>query len=592
MFKRSFLPWLVILCVLVPINVYGEESIEVVEENVEITEKKDNVEEENIEAVEEDSVIDNNTPLLYDKALEGIISTIFERESFLYPLIYTEDIFDKYVDEDKLGTEINRNDFIQLYVNIENDLTYLYKTETNLDIHGIFSDVEGFSEEELKGINQVYRYNIMHGDCHKLNPNSIMTEGQLEIVLDRIMHIEDIDLGNQPYFDKIKFLFDEPVCEKLLESYDLDVDSISSFLLIEDVNSIFNNKLGIICNYCLSDYLDYREFLHIINSYFSNKLFYYDEELDKFIYYLEDNDIISKEFVGYCNSKLDSYVPVGEIVYIKDKLDTNLEILENLTDLPDYEMTLEVSQGFLRNEYSLINENKECIEYFSKFNMSYSNGSTMLSLALHESQHEASAKKSGCFKDRAFRGNMSGVIYWSRRPSTYYYYNFLQNEWFSLKNTTVPMSYSTYNKLSQGLKNSSSLFKFYAASDMELSNLYGIYGLLQEYTSYTLELHYNYQLYSYGYISKAHLKTALRSAVVMETLVVEYLKNYMTINKEDCEELLMNADLIFYINQNTKFINNIIENTSVSNGMVTGELANWWTENIGGSNSSKNLEEI
>lgn len=25
--------------------------------------------------------------------------------------------------------------------------------------------------------------------------------------------------------------------------------------------------------------------------------------------------------------------------------------------------------------------------------------------------------------------------------------------------------------------------------------------------------------------------------------------------------------------------------------MITGELANWWTENIGGSNSSKNIEK-
>lgn len=545
----------------------------------------------------ENSDVKNNENIndfvTYKDALESVVSTIFQRDSFFYELNNVEKVISEYQDEIENEKFITRLEFIKLYTEIENRFNYEYNTDTVINICEIFKDLDNYSPESLKSISQVYRYEIFMGSGLNFNADDFLTNEQLEIVIDRIKNIETLMLGNQGYFKNISFFFDLDACNELLSNFKgsglVEYDSIYSNIKVKDIEKIFlkeendfyGDKIQILLGngYKLEDYLDYKGLFIILNSYFKDCLFIEDVESKKFICKI-DNSIISEEFVGYVNSKLLTYVPIGEVLYVKRDLDSGLNILDELETLENYEITSDIFELFFKNELKILEDGKECVEYFTKFDTDVFGNNVALSLALHECQHELSAKKSNCFLHRDFiDSDGGGVIWWSHRPNTFYYYDFLRDSWVDLDYLYVPTTYNIYLNLSNDLKDSSSLFKYYGSGSNEISNKYGIYGLLQEFASYALEFDYNYHLYSYGYSHEGNVKNKLKRVLIFDIFIHEYLEDLKEKNNFAYNTLMKDMDFVYFFNQTNEYILKVSQQEEIYN-LLDDRIKNWVNENL------------
>lgn len=209
---------------------------------------------------------------------------------------------------------------------------------------------------------------------------------------------------------------------------------------------------------------------------------------DAFLYPAGDSMWMSADEWAYFVDHIDTLIRRSSVLIVLMRTQQCEDFLR-ARHIPDtYERYKEVVDAFYPEFSDFVDENREAVEFWIKpfsptGNQSYIK--TYFSTLLHELQHEISAKKSNTFDRRAVVNN-SWAVY-SRKPSTYYYYNVAQKEWVSIDPISVPASSSMIDPSTPEAMKNTMLYELYYSGNSS-SNNWGLYGLLLEFASSEITL--------------------------------------------------------------------------------------------------------
>lgn len=487
----------------------------------------------------------------FDLALEKILETIIERDSIVLNFENKEkmknNLMSEYIDSfDILSEEtMDRKTFVDLYVKIEKYLNpQIFKDIVLIDIKGIFNDIENLNEEQLYNISETYRLGIISGYNNHFYPNKELSIGELDSILRNIKSINEKKVTD---YDK-NVNYSEYYIKKLIEESENLVYPLESLYSPLNYKIASSEYVGVIRLGSIDSKITRKTFLSLLNQFFGGNFLEYDENKKRFNYFLGDNFIIDSDYIDYCNYRLDEYITLGEGLYFRNKLQEYLKDLESFKNKESYESTLKFFERYIPNLYPIIKENKDGTQYFMKYGNSEIDNLFGLHLALHEGQHELSARRSSCFGGRKYNNDGSAIIYWNFNPKKYYYFDVILKDWIEVeKDVNVVNTSLVYKKMSDTLKISSKT-EFYATKNSEISNIYGLYGLLQEYISHGVELDFFITLYHLGIIEDYEVGNAISHFLSLKILVIESLRFYENEKSDVYFKLLKNFNLVQLIN--------------------------------------------
>lgn len=229
------------------------------------------------------------------------------------------------------------------------------------------------------------------------------------------------------------------------------------------------------------------DFFYEFVTRYKSRFIYYNG--DTFLYPAGNSMWMSAGEWAYLMKHIDSQIKRSTVKIIVNRTENCLSYIKS-HHIPDtYQRYEDMIDAFYPEFSQLVKDNQSAVEYWlnplPSSSVSIYN-TTDFSAVLHELQHETSARKSNVFQKRRVESDRWSV-YYSSKPSTFYYYDVTTKEWLSAKGATLPASASLMGKsVPQDIKDSS-LYKHYISGNVS-SNEWGFYGMLFEFCSAEIDL--------------------------------------------------------------------------------------------------------
>ena len=529
-----------VFLVLFSFNVFaGEDNLvseEVVIEETEIIEGIENIED----------IEDTVDHLTYIEVIEKIVQTINKRDSYYFEISNPED-YKSYMR--KLEIDIPEEDivtrigFISLLNDITEKMTGVKPYTTDLiEVKSIFTDLEELTEEEILDVEIAFCQGLMRGTTNStFGPFTELSRNSLDIILKNI----ESGYSRKNLFEVANTGF---TLEERTQALSGEEDKKLIYSDIEPLlNSCFNKSI-----FCSVDNLNaevsIKEFLKYYNNLTDNTIIFRDA--DNFYYPAEDTFILSSEEWEYLITNLDKPILYSEAKVLCERTKIFFEDKEKLSEINSWEEVELISQKYLPFASSIVTDYKSCMSYFLDFTTTKIERSDF-ARAIHESQHEGSARLSNRYQTRRKNDDM-WQIRWSSEPSTYYYYDYISGNWIDSKSIYTVNSSTIYRKTCpEGLLDDDFLKDYCTNSDL-IANIYGVQGLLQEYVSYALEGKVELVSTSLG-LNDASTSDADYDWILMfKYMTIEHLNYMKETNPENYKKFMNDTDMIRMLNNTYK----------------------------------------
>ena len=523
--------------VLFSFNVFaGEDNLvseEVVIEETEIIEGIENIE-------------DTVDHLTYMEVIEKIVQTINKRDSYYFEISNPED-YKSYMRKLEIDIPdediVTRIGFISLLNDITEKMTGVKPYTTDLiEVKSIFTDLEELTEEEILDVEIAFCQGLMRGTTNStFGPFTELSRNSLDIILKNI----ESGYSRKNLFEVANTGF---TLEERTQALGGEEDKKLIYSDIEPLlNSCFNKSI-----FCSVDNLNaevsIKEFLKYYNNLTDNTIIFRDA--DNFYYPAEDTFILSSEEWEYLITNLDKPILYSEAKVLCERTKIFFEDKEKLSEINSWEEVELISQKYLPFASSIVTDYKSCMSYFLDFTTTKIERSDF-ARAIHESQHEGSARLSNRYQTRRKSDDM-WQIRWSSEPSTYYYYDYISGNWIDSKSIYTVNSSTIYRKTCpEGLLDDDFLKDYCTNSDL-IANIYGVQGLLQEYVSYALEGKVELVSTSLG-LNDASTGDADYDWILMfKYMTIEHLNYMKETNPENYKKFMNDTDMIRMLNNTYK----------------------------------------
>ena len=554
-----------------PINIYADElelvdgeSVEGVgniEENVDLDylDDLDNLDYlddvNNLNTIEEEL----NPYIDYYTVIEAIVKAVNERDSYFYEIQNPED-FIEYVEKleielpDKLEENVTRIELVRLVNQITLAMTNTKHYETELiEMTDIFEDLNELSEEQIKDIETVFVEGLLAGtSVNKFSPNAFVTDYQLEVVTSRIKQ----GYSRHNLFNVVDSCFTDEERKTTLGELE-DKEAVFEDLLPLFHNNFENAKL--LGNKGRYKVITIKDFLEMY--YFSaGSLILEKNEEGEFYYPAKDTVILSSEEWEYLNTHLDRPILYSEAKILCERAGSALSEIRDANYFDSWEEVDRITKNYLPFVYSVVTEYKTCMEYFMSEGLNYSQTPESMvkmidrddySRAIHEAQHEGSAKLSGKFEGRR-KNDDWWQIRWSSEPYNYFYFDFTNDTWVDSKQLALPNTSTIYNNRCSDKVKENDFLREYVTNYDFIANIYGLQGLLQEYASYALESKIEFVCSSLD-INNRHIgNTDYDWYILMKYMVMESINYIEEKHPTQYEKFMKDTDMIRFLNNTFK----------------------------------------
>lgn len=214
---------------------------------------------------------------------------------------------------------------------------------------------------------------------------------------------------------------------------------------------------------------------------------YIRDSADGFVYPAGDSMWMSAAEWADLMSRLDEPISLGEVQRIVERTIECDKLLES-HHIPDTVERYKDVQGAFYGEFSdLIENNSEAVKYWVEALCGGVYDPGRFSSLIHETAHEVSARKSGCFSRRGHTADVWEVV-WSRKPDTMYPYNAKTDESTKIQLQSVPTSLSIIRPESVPKKVRNTVWYKTYFNTSSAANNYGVYGMLEEFCANTIDI--------------------------------------------------------------------------------------------------------
>ena len=550
-------------------SVYAN-TMEIIGDDSVLVEGEVYIENEAVESVE------NN--ITYRVVVEEIVKAVNERDSYFYEIKNPKDFIDYVCD---LGVELPRNleenvtrvEFARLLNEITEAMTNVAPYETELlNIEDIFVDLEGLSEDQIQDIEIVFIEGLLAGTtANTFRADNYITEYQLDVVLERLKE----GYSRSFLFNRVDSLFTEEERIEILEGQE---DREAVFEDVIKLFSIYFERPMFEPDWNKTEVITVREFLKWYNASAEYGILEQNRDTGDFYYPAKDTVILSAEEWEYLNIHLDDSLLYSEVMLLCDRAAKAIVEIKRVNYFDTWEEVDIITQNYLPFVYSIVTDYESCMKYF----MADSLNEDVLYIkreeyarAIHEAQHEGSARLSHVFQGRR-KNDSTWQIRWSNKPGTYYYYDFTNGNWVDSRNLYFPYTSVIYNsRCSDGVKENSFL-KDYATNYDLIANIYGLQGLLQEFASYALEAKVEFVCGSLNINNRGVQHTDYDWYILMKYMVMESL-NYLE-EKEPVQynNFMKNANMVRYLNNIFKEMDYYEE----VYGSALADYKHWFDESV------------
>lgn len=393
-----------------------------------------------------------------------------------------------------LTKEITRSEAAHFIVKILK--TVVEFDERTLDYSRLQSIIDIDNIEKSKyadDIKYIIAAGIMCGNGDgKFLPFEKLTVAQTCVVASRVLASVTPN-----YYDEIKDIEIKPTN---LDGTAFPTDEIQAALNGEtDDNISYNRMVHLINDTIYKPLTSYsnltktatiRDFLNVLYIH-SNGHFILPNIQDGFTYPAEDSGWMSKEEWKAMIDNLDNNIMLGTVKVIlhrsKEYIKEAMEYNSALT-FDDYRN--KVSR--LVPEFTgIVDDSRDAVNFWINSNstegVSKITTSSEFFDTLHELQHEVSAKKSHVFQKRNITESSLQIVM-SDKPRTFYYYNPAIKDWASIPSLG---NLTSSKKLLDDLPNevrTMSNYTHYIDADNTAANIWGIQGILMEFSSYLIDI--------------------------------------------------------------------------------------------------------
>lgn len=223
------------------------------------------------------------------------------------------------------------------------------------------------------------------------------------------------------------------------------------------------------------------------------------------------------------------------------------EIVAGGRNTTTYEQFYSIVENFMPEYKDWVQENRAAIEFWIKESLKQQDFvQYYFSDILHETLHEASARKSGTFQSRRTTQNSWQV--WRRDSHSWKLLNPQSNEWLTLSVNNLPGTFSVLDReffVDQGLQ-TSSLYLAYSQSSSTV-NKYNLIGIMDELQSVIVAMRADAILNSidyYGDDVRVIASKTIQDYCWFRGLALHYVSELKTYNKPKYEQLMENDLLI------------------------------------------------
>ena len=459
-----------------------------------------------------------------DKESEEVKQSLdrnYVRESILNTLNSKDTTYVKLVHKDIEYDKDSKFTRIDLALTLTELLETTYSTDL-IEMTDVFDDVSDLTEDEIGAIESVYIMGLMgYKSDGKFLPNDILTELELNIVLDRIAS----GYTRKNLFNHVNSCFTDNLREETLVKY--HIPELQTISLLEIPDLIDTKDILKTLNLAEDKSISFEDTLTILNNKWKTKGNIFNKRNGEWIYLVNDSKLLSSEEWEYINTHLMDDITMSEFLVLFDRINELRSVVSELGEFDDWDKLLSLSKDYIGFIYPLIENNRDCFQYFLEFgNENYKRHNSLFARAVHECQHEEFLSIS-----RVPFMRQKGTMIWStwaieplKDTEVFYYYDYTNKTWAASEDIeNLPWTAEVYETLSDELKANSTI-KAYATGDDQSSNELGIQGLLSEFCSFAIESKVEATRYSLGlgeaWISSIDYKTYKSIA----DLTIEYIK--------------------------------------------------------------------
>lgn len=508
----------------------------------------------------------------YKEAVEEIIIAINERDSYYFEVRNPENPI-SYIKSlgidipENLNANVTRLELAKLIIDISSALGDVHYTTNLIDMNSIFVDLEGLSEEDVLVIEKVFVSGLFNGITNdRFGPNELVSRMQLDIITN---HLES-GYSRDFLFDCIDYVFPLDEKNKVLgecEDYPITyVDMVNILYKLSASPCFVTFKSAY-------DTITIKEFLKCYSEALRLNVVYFDYESGEVHYPIKDSWVLSNEEWDYLERNFDREILYSEAMILYERAERfwlEIDELDLIDSWEEVEFTIDT---YLPGIKDLLKQ-KNCISYFMDLG-SNDMSHYKFSLAMHEAQHEGSAKLSNSFGGRRKSDN-EYFITWSHKPDVFYYFDFSKNIWVDSDNLNFNKTQNIYNLLVPENLRDESFLTYYFLSDRYIANTYGLHGILQEFCSYALEAKVEFVLGSMDINNCGIGRTDFDNYLYMKYMVIEYINYLKENNSMKYEEFMNDTDVI-------RMINNIFEEMDFYFDIYRNRLAPyiyWFTDDL------------
>ena len=485
----------------------------------------------------------------YQEVVEGIVNALNERDSYFYEIENPTNIF-SYLD--RIGVSVpkvkknqmTRLDFCKLYVEISSKIGDKHYQTDLINIDDVFTDLIELSDEEKGIVKIAFIEGVSAGvSSSRFGPNELITENQFNIFLEKIK----AGPSRINLFNKIDSLFTE---EERIEILAGQEDREAVFEDVIKLFSIYFERPMFEPDWNKTEVVTIREFLKWYNASAEYGILEQNRDTGDFYYPAKDTVILSAEEWEYLNIHLDDSLLYSEVMLLCDRAAKALVEIKRINYFDTWEEVDIITQNYLPFVYSIVTDYESCMKYF----MANSLNEDVLYVkreeyarAIHEAQHEGSAKLSGVFQGRR-KTDSYWQIRWSNKPGTYYYFDFTNDSWVDSRNLYFPNTSLIYNSRCSDSVKENSFLKDYATNYDLIANIYGLQGLLQEFASYALEAKVEFVCASLNINNRGVQHADYDWYILMKYMVIESLNYIEEKQPSQYASFMKDTDMIRYLN--------------------------------------------
>ena len=258
-----------------------------------------------------------------------------------------------------------------------------------------------------------------------------------------------------------------------------------------------------------------------------------------------DNLFLSEEEWMKLVENKDKYISYATLSVLKKRLEESKTELNSLKVLQDLDTFYKIVETYLPEMHPIIDGMENSVDCWlpKEKDGKLITYSCDIENILHELQHEVSARKSHVY-DRKVDRDTTKTVYWSGIPNTMYDYNLMDEDWVEIKRVPqIPKTVTIKDKIPTEIHDDI-LYKTYVIKEDSLSSMIGVYGMLQEFSSYVIDLRTEYVFSNIEYNQKSVFNSTVKNIYFWESLILTYLSEVEKSSPKYYNKVISDKDFI------------------------------------------------